>query len=87
MMKKDPKQYTDFSNVTNMGNELIPEEFPEGPFGSAINNADPVSNKSTAWKVGQHQQGAFSYTNTEQQEESVRDYPDAQTPLDENDKQ
>lgn len=87
MEKKDRNLYSDFSNVTNIDNELIPEEFPEGPFGSAIHDADPVSNKSTAWKVGQHQQSAFTYADKEHSERTERNYPDAQTSLDKNDKQ
>src|SRR5699024_2719579 len=42
MSKKGKKDYSDFSNVRRMQNELIPEEFPEGGFGSSINKEEYV---------------------------------------------
>lgn len=48
MKKKDPKEnYTNFSNVEKMKEYMIPEEFPEGPFGSPFRINEPVENKGT----------------------------------------
>jgi len=62
-MMSDEKEdkYEDFSNVRAQKNELIPEEFPEGSFGSEINKDEPVEGKSTPWEEGQRRQSAFVY--------------------------
>lgn len=60
MGKKDKEKYNNFSNVENM-DDLIPEEFPEGAFGSEFNDEEPVSAKSTPWKEGQRRTSAFIY--------------------------
>lgn len=59
--KENENKYSDFSNVTNMKNELIPEEFPEGSFGSPINADRPVESKSSPWEEGQQRKSAFVY--------------------------
>ena len=41
-MEKEEETYHDFSNVEKQRDYLIPEEFPEGPFGSAIAQDAPV---------------------------------------------
>lgn len=74
MSKKDAKEYSDFSNVTKLENDLIPEEFPEGPVGSVINNNQPVSGKSTGWKDGQRRLSAFNYADKEEREGKIRNY-------------
>lgn len=76
MSKKDKKKYSNFSNV-NSQNNLIPEEFPEGPFGSAINDDEPVSSKSTPWEDGQRRESAFVYPDKEQHEDLPRQAPGA----------
>ncbi|MFB4169315.1 hypothetical protein [Virgibacillus sp. JSM 102003] len=76
MSKKDKKKYSNFSNVNNQKN-LIPEEFPEGPFGSAINDEEPVFSKSTPWEKGQRRQSAFVYPDKEQHEDLPRQTPGA----------
>ena len=38
-----PDKYSDFANVEKQKNFLVPEEFPEGPFGSAIRKEELVS--------------------------------------------
>lgn len=60
MEKKGKKVYTNFSNVENM-DDLIPEEFPEGAFGSSYNKNESVSAKSTPWEEGQRRTSAFTY--------------------------
>ena len=63
-MKRQSKKntYSNMSNVQNMKNNLVPEEFPEGSFGSPINKEKLVdSSKSTPWQKGQRRQSAFIY--------------------------
>lgn len=61
MAKDGEKRFSDFSNVREQKNYLIPEEFPEGSFGSSIHKENPVSSKSTPWKEGQRRQSAYVY--------------------------
>lgn len=61
-MKDNDKEYSDFSNVKSVREDLVPEEFPEGAFGSSIDQDEPVSGKSTPWKEGQSRQTAFRHT-------------------------
>lgn len=55
-MTKKERGYSEFSAVNSQRNELIPEEFPEGPYGSPIN--DELSHD---WKPFQHRISAFAY--------------------------
>ncbi|GAB3047815.1 hypothetical protein [Virgibacillus ainsalahensis] len=75
MAKKNKKKFTDFSNVNNMKNDLIPEEFPEGAFGSAINKEEEVTGKSTPWEDGQRRQSAFVYPYKELHDDLPRQGP------------
>jgi len=59
--KKKPKDFSDFTNVNNIHDHLIPEEFPEGSFGSPIHADQPVSGKSSPWEEGQHRRSAYIY--------------------------
>ncbi|MFD1851222.1 hypothetical protein [Oceanobacillus bengalensis] len=77
MPKDRNKKYSDFSNVDRMKNELIPEEFPEGPFGSTINKEVAVSSKSTPWKEGQKRTSAFVFPDEEQHDDLPRQIPGA----------
>ncbi|MEC5424952.1 hypothetical protein QGM71_15805 [Virgibacillus sp. C22-A2] len=77
MSNKDVKKYSDFSNVTNQRNLLIPEEFPEGAFGSSINKEEPVYSKSTPWGKGQFRESAFVYPYKELHEDLPRQTPGA----------
>lgn len=61
MGKKDKKQFSDFSNVRDQKNYLIPEEFPEGAFGSTVNKDEVIQSKSTPWEDGQRRLSAFVY--------------------------
>lgn len=72
MDKKEEKKYTDFSNVEQMKNRLIPEEFPEGTYGSSINIDEPVKGKSTPWEEGQYRDSAFVYPDRERHEDLPR---------------
>jgi len=63
MTEHKEEKYTDLSNVEKQRNFLTAEEFPEGPFGSAIRQDEPVENKSTPWEEGQRTYSAFNYEN------------------------
>lgn len=71
------KKHTDFSNVTKMKNELIPEEFPEGAFGSPIHAEKPVQSKTTPWEKGQRRKSAFVYSNKDLHDDLPRQAPGA----------
>ncbi|TMN21264.1 hypothetical protein FH966_15760 [Lentibacillus cibarius] len=77
MSKKDKVKYSDFSNVLSQRNNLIPEEFPEGPFGSEINDEELKGSKSTPWKEGQSRESAFVYPDKEQHDDLPRQTPGA----------
>lgn len=77
MADKNDKEYSDFSNVTNIDNDLIPEEFPEGSFGSPIDAEKPVYGKSTPWEEGQRRQSAFIYPYKELHDDLPRQTPGA----------
>jgi len=78
MGEKDKDKYSDFSNVNNRRNYLIPEEFPEGPAGSEINKDEPVtSSKSTPWTKHQRRDSAFVYPYRELHEDLPRQTPGA----------
>ncbi|MCO0597714.1 cytosolic protein [Peribacillus butanolivorans] len=76
-MEKEEETYHDFSNVEKQRDFLIPEEFPEGPFGSTIAQDAPVENKSTPWQEGQRFQSAFNFENKSLHEDLPRKYPGA----------
>lgn len=61
MGNKRAEKYSNFSNVEKMNNNLIPEEFPEGPFGSPVGFNKPVEGKD--WSKGQHRTSGFTYEN------------------------
>lgn len=76
--KSKENRYSNFSNVEDMKNNLIPEEFPEGSFGSPIDQEKPIdSSKSTPWQKGQRRQSAFIYADKDQHEDLPRRTPGA----------
>ena len=79
MRKKD--DYKEISTVQKQHDTLIPEEFPEGPYGSGIHEHELVSGKSTDWEEGQHRSSAFTYPDREQHKKLQRRAPGAH-PLD-----
>lgn len=82
--EKQTKQiYSDFANVEAMKNFLVPEQTPEGPYGSPINNDEPVSNKTTPYEKGQRPYSAFNYENKSLHEDNPRKYPGAHPTHDE----
>ncbi|MFJ8267048.1 cytosolic protein [Peribacillus asahii] len=75
MNKKE--KYYDFSNVEKGRNYVIPEDFPEGPYGSPRGADTPVENKSTPWRDEQRSYSAFNYENKPFHENLPRQYPGA----------
>ena len=61
MDDKETKTYFGFSNVETQKNYVIPEEFPEGSYGSSQGENDLVENKSTPWREGQRSYSAYNY--------------------------
>lgn len=61
MKGEKQEEYTDFSNVETMHNYLVPEDLPEGPYGSPRNRHERVENKSSPWQEGQRHYSAFNY--------------------------
>lgn len=67
------KQYTDLKTVESQRNDLVAEEFPEGPYGSAI--VSESLGKSTPWREDQRPPNRFTYENRKQHAGMPRDYP------------
>jgi hypothetical protein len=71
--KEDREPYTDLATVESQRNDLIAEEFPEGPYGSSIVN--DTLGKSTLFRKDQRPPNSFNYENRELHEGMDRDYP------------
>lgn len=84
-MTDKEESYTDFSNVEAQRNFLIPEEYPEGPYGAPQGKNMPVENKSTPWKKGQRHYSAFNYEYKSLHQNIPRQYPGAHIPHDNQD--
>jgi len=80
--EKDAERKTNFSNVEKLNEYLIPEEFPEGAYGSPIRAFDPVEGKSTEWEEGQRRYSAFTYENKSLHEDLPRQIEGAHPPHD-----
>lgn len=86
MANKD-ELYTDFSNVETQRTFLTAEEYPEGPFGSPEGKTEPVKNKETPWKHGQHYYSNFAYEDRNFHEDLPRQDPGAHPTHDEKSKE
>ena len=75
--KQKENRYAEMSTVEKQRENLIPEEFPEGPVGSPIRAHEPVEGKSTEWKKGQQRTSAFTYADKEQHDDLPRRDADA----------
>lgn len=73
-IQEDRDFTTDLSTVESQRNDLIPEEFPDGPYGTSLETES--MGKSTPWRQDQRPPNAFSYENRELHEGIKRDYPD-----------
>jgi hypothetical protein len=71
--KEDRESYTDLATVESQRNDLIAEEFPEGPYGSSI--VHDTLGKSTPFRKDQRPPNSFNYENRELHEGMDRDYP------------
>jgi hypothetical protein len=72
-IEEDRHKYTDFKSVESQRNDLIAEEFPEGPYGSS--KMTESLGKSTPWRESQRPPNRFAYENQELHEGIYRDYP------------
>jgi len=79
------REYTDFSNVETQRLYLTAEEYPEGPYGSPINQNEPVENKSSPWIEGQRKYSAFNYENKTLHEDMPRQMEGAHITHDDSD--
>lgn len=77
LKENNREKHTTFDNVKRMHDELIPEEFPEGSFGSPIRADEPVTGKSTPWEEGQQRKSPYSYPYEEIHEDLPRQAPGA----------
>ncbi|EIT87175.1 hypothetical protein A374_02939 [Fictibacillus macauensis ZFHKF-1] len=74
MYDKDEETYTDFSNVETGRRYVLPEDFPEGPYGSPL---VVKLGKSTPWEPNQRSYSAFNYENKTLHAGMARQYPGA----------
>lgn len=72
-IEEDRQLYTDVSTVESQRNDLIPEEFPEGPYGSDL--LMESLGKSTPWRIDQRSSNRFDYENRTLHAGLKRDYP------------
>lgn len=72
-------KHSDFVPVEKVHQEIIPEEFTEGPYGSPMNRR---LGKSTPFGPGQHAISGFTYENKNLHENLPRQYPGAHPPHD-----
>lgn len=66
-------EFTDLATIESQRNDLIPEEFPEGPYGSSL--IVETFGKSSPWRKDQRGPNAFAYENRELHEGLPRVYP------------
>ncbi|MDR0268599.1 hypothetical protein [Paenibacillus sp.] len=69
----DDYENNDVSTVQSQRNDLIPEEFPEGPYGSSL-EAESIG-KSKPWLKGQNGPRPFGNENLQLHEADGREYP------------
>lgn len=72
-LKETRNEYTDLSTVESQRNDLISEEFAEGPYGSPINAKN--LGKSTPYRVDQRPPNPFDYENRQLHSGKEREYP------------
>ncbi|MGO4269623.1 hypothetical protein AB4Z22_07235 [Paenibacillus sp. TAF58] len=65
--------FTDLETVESQRNDLIAEEFPDGPYGASLNTES--LGKSKPWREDQRPPNQYSYENRELHEGIKRDYP------------
>jgi hypothetical protein len=80
-MEEERSDFTDVSTVESQRNDLVAEEFPEGPYGSAL--VTETLGKSTPWREGQRPPNRFIYENRQLHAHLPRQYPAAHETHDE----
>jgi hypothetical protein len=76
-MREEKKKYSDFESVRRFRNQLTPEEFPEGSYGSTINEDQPPESKSTPWLPGQYRESPYAFPDKSQHANLAREAPGA----------
>lgn len=66
-----PEDYRDLATVNSQKNDIIAEEFPDGPYGSI----EQSLGKSTPWREGQRATSPFGVEYIELHRGIPRDYP------------
>lgn len=66
-------EFTDLATVESQRNDLIPEEFPEGPYGAST--LSESLGKSSPWRIDQRPSNRFYYENRAAHAGNERDYP------------
>ncbi|MDP4552406.1 hypothetical protein Q9251_16135 [Alkalihalobacillus macyae] len=79
----DDEKYTDFANVEKGRNYVLPEDTPEGPYGSPVNKK---LGKTTPWREGQRSYSAFNYENKNLHQNLPRQDPASHPPHDDPEK-
>jgi hypothetical protein len=74
-MEEPQDEYTDLATVESQRNDLAPEEFPDGPYGSDI--VSRTAADSSPRRKEQRSPNPFSYENRELHAGMTRDYPGA----------
>lgn len=72
---EDRQAYTDVSTVESQRNDLIPEEYPEGPYVTDLLEESP--GKSKPWRIDQSASKRFDNVNRSRSlhEDQGHDYP------------
>ncbi|SMF90071.1 hypothetical protein SAMN05661091_4881 [Paenibacillus uliginis N3/975] len=73
--KEERAEYTDLSTVESQRNDLIPEEFPEGPYGADLRSES--LGKSSPWRKDQRPPNPFNYEDRNLHMGINRDFPGA----------
>ncbi|MEF3304741.1 hypothetical protein [Paenibacillus sp. GYB003] len=60
-LKEFRSKYTDLATVESQRNDLTAEEFPEGPYGAALERE--TLGKSSPWREDQRSPNTYSYEN------------------------
>lgn len=81
--QEDKRHYTDMANVEAGKNFLVPEQTPEGPYGSPF---DASFKKTTPWEEGQRRYSAFNYEFKSLHQDIPRQYPQSHPPHDDPDR-
>ncbi|GIP38750.1 hypothetical protein J31TS4_20300 [Paenibacillus sp. J31TS4] len=73
-LEENRLEHTDLSTVESQRNDLVAEEFPEGPYGMTL----PTESlgKSTPWRQDQRPPNRFTYENRTLHEGMEREFPE-----------